>query len=66
MQLVLSGNRVVGHGENFLSMGGIVINTETGKRYENATVAECEGCPSDIDQRGYEYHAGTFVPCENL
>lgn len=63
MQLVLSGNRVVGHGENFLSMGGVVINTETGKRYENATVAECEGCPSDIDEVGYEYHAGAFVPC---
>lgn len=63
MQLVLIGNRIVAHGANFLSMGGVVINTETGKSYENATVAECEGCPSDIDQRGYEYHAGTFVPC---
>ena len=63
MQLVLSNNRVIAHGENFLSMGGVVINTETGKRYENATVAECNGCPSDIDQVGYEYHAGVFVPC---
>lgn len=63
MQLVLSNNRVIAHGENFLSMGGVVINTETGKRYENATVAECEGCPSDIDSVGYEYHAGEFVPC---
>ena len=63
MQLVLSGNRIIAHGENFLSMGGTVINTETGKTYQNATVAECEGCPSDIGEVGYEYHAGTFVPC---
>lgn len=63
MQLVLSNNRVLAHGENFLSMGGVVINTETGERYERATIAECEGCPSDIDKVGYEYHAGTFVPC---
>ncbi len=63
MQLVLSGNRILSHGENFLAMGGVVINTETGKKYENATVAECENCPSDIDKVGYEYHAGVFVPC---
>lgn len=63
MQLVLSNNRVIAHGENFLSMGGVVINTETGKKYENATIAECNGCPSDIDKVGYEYHAGAFVPC---
>lgn len=63
MQLVLSNNRVLAHGENFLSMGGVVINTETGERYDRATVAECEGCPSDIDKVGYEYHAGVFVPC---
>lgn len=63
MQLVLSGNRIIAHGENFLPMGGTVINTETGKTYQNATVAECEGCPSDIDEVGYEYHAGAFVPC---
>lgn len=63
MQLVLSNNRIVAHGENFLAMGGVVINTETGAKYENATVAECEGCPSDINEVGYEYHAGTFVPC---
>lgn len=63
MQLVLSNNRVLAHGENFLSMGGVVINTETGAKYENATVAECENCPSDIDSVGYEYHAGQFVPC---
>lgn len=63
MQLVLSNNRIIAHGENFLSMGGVVINTETGAKYENATVAECENCPSDIGQVGYEYHAGVFVPC---
>lgn len=62
MQLVLSGNRVIAHGENFLSMGGTVVNTETGACYQNATVAECDGCPADIDSAGYEYHAGVFVP----
>lgn len=64
MQLVLSNNRIIAHGENFLSLGGVVINTETGAKYENATIAECEGgCPSDINEVGYEYHAGVFVPC---
>lgn len=64
MQLVLSNNRVISHGENFISMGGgVVINTETGAKYENATIAECSGCPSDIGVVGYEYHAGRFVPC---
>ena len=64
MQLVLSNNRIIAHGENFLSMGGVVINTETGAKYENATIAECNGaCPSDIGEVGYEYHAGVFVPC---
>ena len=64
MQLVLSNNRIIAHGENFLSMGGVVINTETGAKYENATIAECNGaCPSDINEVGYEYHAGVFVPC---
>lgn len=63
MQLVLSNNRVITHGENFLAMGGTVINTVTGAKYENATVAECENCPSDIDEVGYEYKGGVFVPC---
>ena len=64
MQLVLCNNRIVAHGENFLSMGGVVVNTVTGARYENSTIAECNGgCPSDIDEVGYEYHAGVFVPC---
>ena len=62
MQLVLSNNRVITYGENFLVTGDNVINTETGEKYENATVAECENCPSDIDKVGYEYHAGVFVP----
>lgn len=63
MQLVLSGNRIIAHGENFLSMGGVVINTENGKKFDNCTIAECGNCPSDIDQVGYEYHGGIFVPC---
>lgn len=63
MKLVLSGNRVIGYGENLISMGGTVIDTDANKVYQNATVAECDGCPSDIDLVGYEYHAGTFVPC---
>lgn len=63
MQLVLIKNRIVAHGEGFLSMGGVVINAETGVKYDNATIAECENCPSDIDEVGYEYHAGEFVPC---
>ena len=64
MQLVLSNNRIIAHGENFLAMGGTVINTETGAKYDNATVTECEGnCPADIDSVGYEYHSGVFVPC---
>lgn len=63
MQLVLKGNRVLAHGENFVAMGGTVVNTVTNKAYQNATIAECASCPSDIDEVGYEYHAGTFVPC---
>lgn len=63
MQLVLSNNRVIAHGENFLALGGVVINTVTGAKYENATVADCDGCPSDIDKVGYEYIGGVFKPC---
>lgn len=63
MQLVLSGYRVVAHGENFIAMGGTVVNTETNKTYQRATIVECDGCPSDIGEVGYEYHAGVFVPC---
>ncbi len=63
MQIVLSKNRVIAYGENFLAMGGTVINTETGEKYDNATVAECDCVPSDIGTSGYEYHSGVFVPC---
>ena len=63
MQLVLSGSRIIAHGENFIAMGGTVINTETCKTYQNATIVECDGCPADIGSVGYEYHAGVFVPC---
>lgn len=64
-QLVLSGNRIIAHGEDcFLSMGGTVICPDTEKVYQNATLAVCEGgIPADIDEVGYEYHAGEFVPC---
>lgn len=64
MQIVLIGNRVVAHGNDcFLCMGGTVICEETGKKYSNATVAEVEAVPADIDTVGYEYRAGVFVPC---
>lgn len=64
MQIVLSGNRVIAHGEDcFLSMGGTVICEETGKAYPNATIAEVDAIPADVDSVGYEYHAGVFVPC---
>lgn len=63
MQIVLSNNRIVGYGENFLAMGGTVINTATGEKFDNATIAECDCVPSDIGVTGYEYHSGTFVPC---
>lgn len=64
-QLVLRGNRVLSHGEDcFLCAGGAVICPETGRTFENATVVNHPGeIPSDIDEVGYEYHAGAFVPC---
>ena len=64
-QIVVSGNRILGHGTDcFLSMGGVVICPESGKVYQNATVVNIEGgLPADIDSVGYEYHAGEFVPC---
>lgn len=65
-QLVISGNRILAHGEAdcFLSMGGTVICEGTGKAYQNATVVTHEGgLPSDIDTVGYEYRGGVFVPC---
>jgi hypothetical protein len=63
MQLVVSGNRILAHGEGFLAMGGTVIHNETGRVWQSATVVECDCCPTDIDSVGYEYHAGQFVPC---
>lgn len=64
MQIVLSGNRVIAHGEDcFLSMGGTVVCNDTGRSYQNATVAEVDAVPADIDSVGYEYRAGHFVPC---
>lgn len=64
-QLVVTGNRILAHGEDcFLAMGGTVICTATGRKFENATVVFHDGgIPSDIDTCGYEYHAGEFVPC---
>lgn len=64
-QLVISGNRILAHGEDcFLAMGGTVICPDTGKTFNNATVTVHEGeLPADIDSVGYEYHAGEFVPC---
>ena len=62
-QLVISGNRVLAHGEGFVSMeNDTVLSTETGTVYQNAAVCECETPPADIDTVGYEYHAGVFVP----
>lgn len=65
IQLVVSGNRIVAHGEDcFLAMGGTVVCTVTGRVFQNATVVNHDGAiPCDIDQVGYEYHAGEFVPC---
>ena len=63
MQLVLSNNRVIAHGSGYIALGGVVVKKTTGEKYDNATIAECSNCPSDIDKVGYEYHAGVFVPC---
>ena len=64
-QLVVSGNRILAHGDDcFLATGGTVICTETGRKFENATVVTHNGAlPFDIGEVGYEYHAGAFVPC---
>ena len=63
MQLVISGKRILTYGENFIAMGNVVVNPETGAKYNNATIAESACVPSDIDEVGYEYHAGEFIPC---
>lgn len=63
-QLVVSGNRIIAHGEDcFISMGGTVICTKTERVFQNATVVNCDCLPCDLDEVGYEYHAGEFVPC---
>ncbi len=62
-QIVISGNRILAHGDNFIAMGGTVICPTTGRVYQNATVATVDILPGDIDEVGYEYHAGDFVPC---
>lgn len=63
-QLVLSGNKVIAHGEDcFAVYGNVVYCADTDRVFYNATVAECTTeCPPDIDDIGYEYHAGVFVP----
>lgn len=63
-QIVISGNRILAYGENcFIAMGGTVICPTTGRVYQNATVATVDALPADVDEVGYEYHAGDFVPC---
>ena len=63
-QIVISGTRILAHGEGcFLAMGGTVICPESGRIYQNATIATVDNLPADIDRVGYEYHAGEFVPC---
>lgn len=63
-QIVISGSRILAHGEDcFLTMGGTVICSDSGRVFQNATVATVDALPADIDSVGYEYHAGEFVPC---
>ena len=65
-QLVLIKNRVVAFGDAcFYAMGGTVICTKTGRKFDNATVAETETPPPcDLGQVGYEFISGVFIPCE--
>lgn len=63
-QIVISGTRVLAHGEDcFAVTGNTVVCTNSDKVYDNATIATVEEIPVDIDTVGYEYHAGVFVPC---
>lgn len=63
-QIVISGNRILAHGEDcFLTMGGTVICPDSGRIYQNATVVTVDDLPADVDSVGYEYHAGKFIPC---
>ena len=65
MKLVLSNSRVLAYSKSdiFISMGNTVVNIQNRKVYQNATIAECDCLPSDIDKVGYEYRNGQFVPC---
>ena len=65
MQLVLSNNRVIAYDESnsLIAMGGTVVNTANGNVYQNATIAKCDCLPTDINDVGYEYRNGNFVPC---
>lgn len=63
-QIVISGNRILAHGEDcFVTMGGVVICPDTGRIFQNSTIVTVDEVPADIDTAGYEYHAGKFVPC---
>lgn len=63
MQIVLSNDRVIAHGGEYIAMGGTVIDTANGKAYQSATVVEVNCVPCDIDEVGYKYRAGNFIPC---
>jgi hypothetical protein len=63
VQIVISGNRVLGYGTDFSVTGNAVECASTGRVYNNATIATVESVPDDIGSVGYEYHAGRFVPC---
>lgn len=63
-QIVISGNRVLAHGEDcFAVTNNTVICTDSEKVYNNATIAIVDEWPADIDTVGYEYHLGAFIPC---
>lgn len=63
-QLVVLGNLVVAHGaEGFFYLGDAVIDTNGVEIFDGASIVECTAeIPEDIDEVGYEYHAGKFVP----
>lgn len=63
MKIVVKNNRVLAHGGEYIALGSTVIDTESQKVFTDATIAECENCPPDIDSAGYEYRGGEFVPC---
>lgn len=63
MQLVLIKNRVIAYGGEYIAMGNTVVDARSGKLFSGATIAECNSCPPDIGEVGYEYMAGVFTPC---